>query len=86
MISESFSVQFRAEFFNILNHPNFGPPLPFFNSGHAQIFKLNGGGGDCSYLVTQPRDIQFAGDAARSQRQLRTEDYRQRSDAIYRLR
>jgi len=28
-ISESFSVQFRAEFFNILNHANFGPPLPF---------------------------------------------------------
>jgi len=62
-ISESFSVQFRAEFFNILNHANFGPPLPFFNSGQAQIFKLNGtlsGGGGLQYLVTQPRDIQFA--------------------------
>ena len=62
-ISESFTVQFRAEFFNILNHPNFGPPLPFFNSGQAQIFRLNGtpsGGGGLQYLVTQPRDIQFA--------------------------
>ena len=62
-ISESFNVQFRAEFFNILNHPNFGPPLPFFNSGQAQIFKLNGtlsGGGGLQYAVTQPRDIQFA--------------------------
>ncbi len=62
-ISESFSVQLRAEFFNILNHPNFGPPLPFFNSGQAQIFKLNGtpsGAGQLQYLVTQPRDIQFA--------------------------
>ena len=62
-ISESFSVQFRAEFFNILNHANFGPPLPFFNSGQAQIFKLNGtpsGGGGLQYLVTQPRDIQLA--------------------------
>lgn len=25
-ISENFAVQFRAEFFNILNHANFGPP------------------------------------------------------------
>jgi hypothetical protein len=26
-ISESFNVQFRAEFFNILNHPNYLPPI-----------------------------------------------------------
>ena len=25
-ISESFNIQFRAEVFNILNHPNFAPP------------------------------------------------------------
>ena len=62
-ISESFSVQFRAEFFNILNHANFAPPLPFFGSSNAQIFNQDGsktGAGGLQALVTQPRDIQFA--------------------------
>lgn len=26
-ISDSFNIQFRAEFFNVLNHPNFSPPV-----------------------------------------------------------
>ena len=62
-ISEAFTVQFRAEFFNILNHYNFGPPVPFFGAGQAQIFNATGaltGGGALQYGVTQPRDIQFA--------------------------
>jgi hypothetical protein len=63
-ISESFNVQFRAEFFNVLNHANFGPPLPFFGSGSAQLFNpngsLTGAGGLQAPVVTQPRDIQFA--------------------------
>ena len=63
-ISESFNVQFRAEFFNVLNHANFGPPSPFFGSGSAQLFNpngsLTGAGGLQAPVVTQPRDIQFA--------------------------
>jgi hypothetical protein len=61
--SESFSVQFRAEFFNVLNHANFTPPLPFFGNSQAQLFNENGtstGGGALDTLVTTPRDIQFA--------------------------
>jgi hypothetical protein len=65
-ISESANVQFRAEFFNVLNHANFGPPLPFTGATNAIIFKANGqpfggkAGGLQQPLVTLPRDIQFA--------------------------
>jgi len=63
-ISESFRVQFRAEFFNVLNHANFGPPLPFFGASTAQLFNPDGSstraGGLQAPVVTQPRDIQFA--------------------------
>ena len=62
-ISESFNVQFRAEFFNILNHANFAPPLPFFGSSNAQIFNQDGtqsGAGGLQGATTLPRDIQFA--------------------------
>jgi hypothetical protein len=61
-ISESSSVQFRAEFFNILNHANFGPPLPFFGQKQALLFGPDGtptGKGGLEASVTQPRDIQF---------------------------
>jgi hypothetical protein len=59
-ISESFKVQFRAEFFNILNHSNFVPPLPYSGAG---IFQDNGSANNNGFmdaLSTQPRDVQFA--------------------------
>jgi hypothetical protein len=62
-IRESFNVQFRAEFFNVLNRANFAPPLAFQGGGNAAMFNQNGtpsGGGGLSNLTTQPRDIQFA--------------------------
>jgi outer membrane receptor protein involved in Fe transport len=64
-ISESSSLQFRAEFFNILNHANFGVPAAFTGGGTAQILSADGtvtsGAGQLPQpTVTKPRDIQLA--------------------------
>jgi len=58
-------VQFRAEFFNILNRANFGPPLAFQGSKSAQIIDGTTGlstkaGGLANPLVTKPREGQLA--------------------------
>jgi hypothetical protein len=61
-ISEAFNVQFRAEFFNILNHANFGPPTP--GDGNTDIFdgtgSANGIVGSLVRTTTSERQIQFA--------------------------
>ena len=60
-ISERFNVQFRAEIFNILNHPNFAPPVTpdstdiFDNTGI-----LSSIAGLLSRTTTTAREIQFA--------------------------
>jgi outer membrane receptor protein involved in Fe transport len=57
-ISEKFNVQLRAEFFNVLNHPNFLPPLD-----NETIFSANGAtvsqAGAIDATSTDPRQIQF---------------------------
>ena len=55
-ISESFNVQFRAEFFNILNFTNFAPPA---TSGKT-LFPVTGGSGLVTSTQTSSRQIQFA--------------------------
>jgi outer membrane receptor protein involved in Fe transport len=59
-ISETFNVQFRAEFFNILNRANFSPP-PLTN---LQAFDATGiavpGFGQITSTQTTSRQIQFA--------------------------
>jgi Carboxypeptidase regulatory-like domain/TonB dependent receptor len=58
-ISDTFRVQFRAEFFNVLNHTNFSPPLDnrnIFDSAGNPI----GNAGLITSTQTPSRQIQFA--------------------------
>jgi hypothetical protein len=60
-ISERFNIQFRAEIFNILNHPNFAPPVQGVNT---DIFDGTGAPNPAAGLLTRTtttaREIQFA--------------------------
>jgi hypothetical protein len=59
-VSENFNIQFRAEFFNVLNRANFGPPADsntiFDQTGALQA----GSAGVLDTTVTDARQIQFA--------------------------
>jgi hypothetical protein len=58
-ISETFNVQFRAEFFNILNRPNFAVPVDnstLFDQGGSPV----GGAGAVDATSTTSRQIQLA--------------------------
>jgi hypothetical protein len=60
-ISERFNIQFRAEIFNILNHPNFAPPVQGVNT---DIFDGTGTPNPTAGLLTRTtttaREMQFA--------------------------
>jgi len=58
-ISDTFNAQFRTEFFNVVNHTNFAPPLDnrnIFDSAGSQI----GNAGLITSTQTPSRQIQFA--------------------------
>jgi hypothetical protein len=54
-VSERVNLQFRAEFFNLLNHPNFGTPNPIVFSGTA----VSSSAGFIGTTTTTSRQIQF---------------------------
>lgn len=54
-ISERFGLQFRAEFFNILNRANFGTPNPIVFTGTG----INSSAGVITNTATTSRQIQF---------------------------
>jgi len=58
-VSSAFNVQFRAEFFNIFNHPNINAPL---NNRNVFDSKGNviGSAGLTDSTQTSPRNVQFA--------------------------
>ncbi|MGH9357149.1 MAG: hypothetical protein ACRD10_13555, partial [Terriglobia bacterium] len=59
VVSENFNLQFRAEFFNILNRANFASP-----TGNLTVFDQSGspvsGAGLITFTQTPSREIQFA--------------------------
>jgi hypothetical protein len=57
-VSQNFGLQFRAEFFNILNHANFATPVDnstLFDQTGAPV----GGAGSIDQTSTASREIQF---------------------------
>jgi hypothetical protein len=64
-LTERFTLQFRAEFFNIFNHANWGLPdtsvfQQGFNAAGQEVVTVNPAAGQITTLASNMRQIQFA--------------------------
>src|SRR5262249_25132045 len=63
-LAENHKLQFRAEFFNLFNRPNFGPPVQSGGINNALLVNSDGtriaNFGQISYTRTPARQIQLA--------------------------
>ncbi len=62
-ITETLNMEFRAEFFNIINHPMFSAPAAGIFTGYkfgTDIIERNPGAGQITSTSRRPRQIQFA--------------------------
>ncbi|MFQ5662626.1 MAG: TonB-dependent receptor domain-containing protein [Terriglobia bacterium] len=59
-VSERVNIQFRVEFFNLTNHPNFGPPI------NTQNPNGSGGNGDAVFAAGSPLPLANAGEIFRT--------------------
>jgi hypothetical protein len=59
-LGERASLQFRAEFFNILNHPSFGLPERVVYTGRSDAEPARSTAGQITSTFSQSRELQFA--------------------------
>jgi hypothetical protein len=64
-VTDKIALRFRAEFFNILNHPNFGSPnnvlsSPLFGQSTQTLANSLAGGNNAGFMIGGPRSIQLA--------------------------
>lgn len=59
-VTENSNLQFRAEFFNVLNHPNFDLPFNQLYTGSVAAYQPNPLAGVITRTVGTPREVQFA--------------------------
>ena len=60
LLGEAEKVQFRVEVFNLLNHPNFGPPSPSAFTAKATEEAPLATAGQITTTSTDPREFQFS--------------------------
>ena len=60
LLSDTLNIQFRAEFFNVLNHTNFSTPLPANSQVYTVNLALIPSAGNLTSTATTSRQLQFA--------------------------